>query len=110
MVSPLEQSQNWLADGTAPTDGVNKKTVDTEFNLAIEDMRHENKRYVDPLILATNENIFSKAMHFDGTTIPTQDISWGNHKLTNLKNPTQGHDTVNKRYLDYLLNKKKLWR
>jgi len=34
-------------------------------------------------------------MLLDGTTIPTPDISWGNHKLTNLKKKAQDQDSVN---------------
>lgn len=36
----------------------------------------------------------------DGSVIPTQDLSMGDHKITNLKTPTTGTDAATKAYVD----------
>jgi len=64
-----------------------------------------NKRYVDHLIEATNENISNKVL-VDGTTRPTQDINWNYNKITNLKDQTDNLGAVNKQHWDLTLNEK----
>jgi len=47
-----------LADAVEASDGVYNKTLDTAVNSLAGDMRAKNKRNVDLLILATDENDF----------------------------------------------------
>jgi len=77
-----------MADATAPTDGVNLRTLDG----AVKSLATEN--YVNGLILANNDNIDRKVL-LDGATMPTEDINMDFHKLTGLKDPTDNLDAVN---------------
>ena len=68
-------------------------------------MMAENKRYVDQLILATNENLNLKVKLLDRTNQQTQDTSWNNHKIRNLEGPTNSKDAVTKNYVGQLFNR-----
>jgi len=68
-------------------------------------MMAENKRYVDQLILATNENLNLKVKLLDRTNQQTQDTSWNNHKIRNLEEPTNSKDAVTKNYVGQLFNR-----
>lgn len=79
--------------------------MDAAVNSLDEDMGVENKRYVDQLILATNENVNSKVMLIDGTNQPTNDRNWNHNKIKHLEDPTDNLDAVNK-HLDLMLCEK----
>jgi len=43
-------------------------------------------------------------MLLDGTNQPIEDMSWNNHKITDLQEPTGTKDAVTKNYIDSLFN------
>jgi len=50
MVAPIQMSNNkivGLADATAPSDGVNKKILDSTVNSLVNDLGAEHRRYAD---------------------------------------------------------------
>jgi len=107
MIANLQTNNNrivGLGNPVESTDGVNKRSLDAAVNSVVKGMTAENKRYVDQLILATNENVNLKVMLLDGTKQPTEDISWNNHKITGLQEPTGTKDAVTKNYVDSLFN------
>jgi len=63
MFANLQMNNNkivGLSNPVKPTGGLNKRSLDAAVNPVVEDMTAENRRYVDQLILATNENVNSK--------------------------------------------------
>ena len=62
------------------------------------------KSYVDSKIQKVIFNTSSVVL-IDGSHIMTGDLKMGNHKITQLKNPTDDQDAVNKKYLDSQINK-----
>lgn len=91
-----------MSDPEERLDGVNKPTLDA----VSEDVINDNKRYVDGLILLTNESVNKIALLVDGTNQPTADVNLANNKITNLKNPDAPKDVCNERYTDSQIDSK----
>ena len=74
------------------TSATNKLYVDSELQ------KKPNKAYVDAG-LKKKPNI-DKTMLLVGSQTMQADLKMGNHKITQLKNPTDDQDVVNKKYVD----------
>jgi len=101
MVSDLQMNDRKLvspADAVMPTDGVNKRTLDT----AVNSLRSENER----LILATNENISRKVMFLNGTSLPENHQNFNDKRIRNLGEPVEDIDTTTKGFVDNQLRKR----
>jgi len=103
VVSDLQMNSHkivGLSDANVPTDGVNLRTQDA----TVKSLPSEN--YVNGLILATNENLNSKTLLHDGTTMPTQAINFNHHKITHLEDPVDNLDALNLQRLNLMLSEK----
>ena len=69
-----------------------KSYVDSELQ------KKPNKAYIDAGL--KNKPNIDKTMLLDGSQIMQADLKMGNHKITQLKNPTDDQDVVNKKYVD----------
>jgi len=86
-----------------------KRSLKAAVNSVVQDMTAKNRIKIDQMILVTNKNVNSKVMFLDGTNQPTADISWNNHKITDLQESTGSKDTATKNYVDQGLQLKKKW-
>ena len=62
-----------------------------------------NKAYVDAGL--KNKPNIDKTMLLNGSQTMQADLKMGNHKITQLKNPTDDQDVVNKKYVDSQISK-----
>ena len=81
--------------------------MNAAVNSVVQDMTAKIRTKVDQMILAANKNVNSKVMFLDGTNQPTADISWNNHKITDLQESTGSKDSATKNYVDQGLHLKK---
>ena len=101
-------SQDYLNLNYLNLDGSNKPSGNIDMNSKkltnLADPTNNSdavtKSFLDQLLIATTNNVEAKTLLLDGTTQPTQDISWNNKKLFNLADPTNNLDAVNKKYVD----------
>jgi len=115
----FDSAVNWLTEvinveNVLHNDGSNQPTANISWDgFKFETFENPqnpqdstNKKYVDQLILVSNENINNKAMLLDGTIQPTQDINWNHNKIKHSKDPTDNVDAVNIQHLNLMFNKK----
>ena len=79
------------------TSATNKEYVDSELQ------KKPNKAYVDAGL--KNKPNIDKTMLLNGSQTMQADLKMGNHKITQLKNPTDDQDVVNKKYVDSQISK-----
>ena len=79
------------------TSATNKEYVDSELQ------KKPNKAYVDAGL--KNKPNIDKTMLLNGSQTMQADLKMGNHKITQLKNPTDNQDVANKKYVDSQISK-----
>ena len=79
------------------TSATNKEYVDSELQ------KKPNRAYVDAGL--KNKPNIDRTMLLNGSQTMQADLKMGNHKITQLKNPTDDQDVVNKKYVDSQISK-----
>ncbi|KAG1651860.1 hypothetical protein GQR58_026696 [Nymphon striatum] len=104
LITQKIRSETLLLDGPKKDINWNDKKI-TNLGNPINEQDAVNKNYVDRISQASTHLINEKALLVDGTNVPMNDINWNRKKITNLANPENASDAVNKHYVDHVQKK-----